>query len=383
MDIGRQLLSERFFYIDFLRVFAILLMFVYHVSMIFVAEWGWHVKNAEQSNVLMEINYWMAFFRMPLLFFVSSFIACALLDRLQSAAFILERFKRLIIPTIIWTFLLAAPQIYLERKLEGANFSYFEFYKTFLHFRWWPDGNFHWLHLWFIPYLFVYNLLSIPAYRFLQSSRTKGLEALTSRYTLTLVFLFVVIAIIPYTFLGVRFPVTYDLIHDYARHSFFIFFVLAGIFAYRFKAIMEIIESKRTLFFQLALASILAINVIRWNGWEPQSVWNDWLAHPVSYVYIALLNINSWLWVLMLLGYGKRYCNRGSKRLDYCNKAVYPFYILHQTVIVVIGYYVVQTQDNAALKYLFLLIVCFFVTGFIYHLYIRPFKYVRLAFGVK
>lgn len=383
MDIDRQSFSARFYYIDFLRVFAILLMFVYHVSMIFVAEWDWHIKNVEQSNVLMEINYWMAFFRMPLLFFVSSFISCVLLDRLQVGSFVLQRFSRLIIPTIIWTFLIVAPQIYFERRLQGEGFSYYEFYITFLQFQWWPEGNFHWLHLWFIPYLFVYNLLSIPVYRLLQSSRAKVLDPLVPRHTLIFVFLFVLIAIIPYTFMSVRFPVTYDLIHDYARHSFFIFFVLAGILAYRFKAIMEVIESKRTLLFQLALASLLAINVIRWNGWEPQNVWNDWLNHPLSYAYIALLNINSWLWVLMLLGYGKRYCNRGNKRLDYCNKAVYPFYILHQTVIVVIGYYVVQTQDNAALKYLFLLIVCFFLTGFIYHLYIRPFKYMRLAFGIK
>lgn len=53
--------SDRHHYIDFLRVFAILLMFLYHVSMIFVAEWNWHIKNDERSNVLMEANYgWLS-----------------------------------------------------------------------------------------------------------------------------------------------------------------------------------------------------------------------------------------------------------------------------------------------------------------------------------
>lgn len=97
-DIDRQESNERYFYMDFLRVLAILLMFVYHVSMIFVAEWDWHIKNTERSNVLMEVNYWMAFFRMPLLFFVSGFISCALLDRLKIGAFIFQRFNRLVIP---------------------------------------------------------------------------------------------------------------------------------------------------------------------------------------------------------------------------------------------------------------------------------------------
>lgn len=375
--------EKRYHYIDFLRIIAILLMFVYHVSMIFVAEWDWHIKNVERSNVLMEINYWMAFFRMPLLFFVSGFISSALLDRLKTSAFITQRFNRLIIPTIIGTFLLAAPQIYFERRLQGIEFSYIDFYKTFLEFRWYPEGNFHWLHLWFIPYLFVYNLLAIPVYRLLKSDRARQLETSIAKHAPALITCFVLLASIPYTFLSVHFPATYDLINDHARHSLFFLFLLAGVLAFRFKVVLEVIEIRRLFLFQLALATILAINVIRWNGWEPKSLWIDWLHQPLSYVYIALLTINSWLWVLTILGYGKRYLNRGSHYLEYCNKAVYPFYILHQTVIVTLGYYVIQTQDDAALKYGFLLIVGFLLTGFTFHLYIRPFKYVRFMFGVK
>ena len=60
------------------------------------------------------------------------------------------------------------------------------------------------------------------------------------------------------------------------------------------------------------------------------------------------------LWVLACLGYGKRYLNNENAFFKYANKAVYPFYILHQTVIVAIGYYVVRTSDNAAFKYIFI-----------------------------
>ena len=56
--------AKRYIYIDSLRVIAIVMMFVYHVFMVFVAEWGWHIKNKETSNTLLEINYWMASFRM-------------------------------------------------------------------------------------------------------------------------------------------------------------------------------------------------------------------------------------------------------------------------------------------------------------------------------
>ena len=379
---GKNGQVERLHFIDALRVVAILLMFFYHTAMIFVAEWDWHIKNSELSNVLMEINYWLALFRMPLLFLVSGYISCVLLAKFRWTGFIKLRFERLIIPTLIWTFLLVAPQIYFERRLQGQEFSYLEFYATFSQFDWWPAGNFHWLHLWFIPYLFVYNLASIPVYRMLQSVEV-GQDNHTKVARLGNIFLYVLIAILPYTFLSTRYPATYDLIHDYARHAFFLFFILAGLLMARFPQIVTTIERSRGLFLQLAFAGLMIINIVRWNGWEPKLLWSDWLEQPMTYGFIGLLNLNSWLWVLALLGYGKRYLNKGSSLLSYCNKAVYPFYILHQTVIVVIGYYVVQTPDDAALKFLFLLLACFMVTGSLYHLYIRPFKFMRAAFGIK
>ena len=373
--------AKRYFYIDFLRVLAILLVFIYHVNMIFVAEWDWHIKADSTSNVLMEINYWMQFFRMPLLFFVSGFISCILLERLSAKRFALSRFNRLIIPTVIWTFVLVAPQIYFERKLEGAEFNYAEFYQSFLTFELWPVGNFHWLHLWFIPYLFAYNLLSIPVFRSIQAKRP-GFSISHDKLSLCIT-AFVFLAVIPYTFLSVRFPVTYDFVNDYARHARFIPFVLAGLFAYRFEPIMDYLEAKRAALLRAAFLLIIIINVVRWNGWEPKALWDDWLSHPVSYAFIMLLNINSWMWVLAILGYGKRYLNEGSELLIYSNKAVYPFYILHQTVIVTVGYYVVQTNDDAAFKYTFILGACFVISMGIYHLYIRPFKSMRMVFGSK
>ena len=146
---------------------------------------------------------------------------------------------------------------------------------------------------------------------------------------------------------------------------------------------MVFLEEKRETLLQLAVLSIVIINALRWNGMEPKNIWDDWLNHPLSYVFLLLLNFNSWLWVLAILGYGKRYLNRGSKLLSYFNKAVFPFYILHQTIIVIIGYYVVQTSDNEAFKYLFIMIAGLMMTLAIYHLYIRPFKLVRKLFGSK
>ena len=370
----------RFYYIDFLRCIAILMMFIFHVNMIFVAENDWHIKDASSSNLLMEINYWFSSFRMPLLFLVSGFVSAILLEKMDKQAFIIQRFKRLIIPTVVWTFLLVAPQIYFERKLDGASFDYLDFYKSFMSFKWYPEGNFHWLHLWFIPYLFCYNLLSIPFNAFVDKKRSAIQRFLKQKNA---VILLVLLGILPYVFLAVHFPVSHDLVNDIANHALFIPFVFMGLILYKCPEILDRLDLERRFYLRLAFLSIIAINVIRWNGWEPYDLFEDWISRPQTYLFIALLKISSWAWVLALLGYGKRYLNRNSSLLKYSNQAVYPFYILHQTIIVIIGFYVVQTDDNTAFKYGFLLLVCFAVCILIYHLFIRPYNLMRFLFGMK
>ena len=133
-------MDKRLHYLDALRVIAILMMFLFHVSMVFVSDWGWHIKNPERSQLLLELNFWMSSFRMPLLFLVSGAISYILMQRMSWQAFSKLRFQRLLIPSFIWTFILVAPQIFFERKLQGSDASYSEFYRTFLEFRWWPDG---------------------------------------------------------------------------------------------------------------------------------------------------------------------------------------------------------------------------------------------------
>lgn len=371
--------SERMYFIDAIRVYAILMMFLYHVAMIFVAEWGWHIKDQSKNYTLMELNYWLASFRMPLLFFVSAYISCLILNKINIIQYCTERFNRLVIPLVIWTLLFVAPQIYLERKLQGATDSYFEFYRLFLELEWWPNGSFHWLHLWFIPYLFTYNTVSIPLILYLKK-RTKLLNFDKLAYAIPL---FILIAAMPYSFLAPRYPVTYDLVNDLARHSFYIFFIFAGILTFLLPNVLIHLEHNRAKYFRAAFISTLIINFIRWNGLEPHQLLQNWLDHPLYYCFALLLNTSSWFWVLTLIGYGKKYLNKKNKIVDYSNNAVYPFYILHQTIIVVIGYYVVQTNDEAAFKFSFILVASFVLILSIYHFFIRPYKTIRFLFGLK
>jgi glucan biosynthesis protein C len=98
---------------------------------------------------------------------------------------------------------------------------------------------------------------------------------------------------------------------------------------------------------------------------------------------LALLrNLNTWLWVLALLGLARRYLYFGNRLLAYTGQASYPVYILHQTVIVVIGYYLIHTSLGVAPKYLLIVLASSAVIFLIYDLLVRRMRLTRFLFGM-
>jgi hypothetical protein len=180
-----------------------------------------------------------------------------------------------------------------------------------------------------------------------------------------------------------RFPESNDLIHDWARLPYWLLFLLAGFFCIANPRFMDSLERNRRTSLALAFISILSINYLRWNDIEPWKIITNWGSDWRTYGYMALSAVNAWAWVLTAVGYGKKYLNRKHPILDYVNQAVYPFYILHQTVIIILVFYVVKTTDTIGLKYLFTIVASFSLTVGIYHLFIRPFAFTRFLFGMK
>ena len=58
---------RRVYYIDWLRVFAVLLLVPFHTAMIFVF-WDFHLKNPERSAILTDFNSFLHMWQMSLLF---------------------------------------------------------------------------------------------------------------------------------------------------------------------------------------------------------------------------------------------------------------------------------------------------------------------------
>ncbi|CAN5496948.1 hypothetical protein BH23BAC1_BH23BAC1_48850 [soil metagenome] len=379
-----ELKTDRQNYLDWLRILAIFGVLVYHSARPFITDDPWHINNETTSNLLMEFNFFMSRFRMHLLFFISGAITIYIIRKKSTFSFVGLRAKRLLIPVVVGMFFIVPPQIYFERLTQGFEGNFFDLYRSVFHFVPYPEGNLSWHHLWFIVYLALYNILLAPFFTWSASDKGKiWVEKLKFFAEGRKIYWLIVPSVIWFSYTVLHFPQTHNLIQDPAYFVYWLLFLLVGYLCMLQPALMDSLERNRKTSLSIAFLMIIGINALRWNGFEWHEWVNDWSNHPLTPLFIAKQPINSWFWVFAIVGYGKRYLNKPHASLPYLNEAVYPFYILHQTVIVVIGYYVIQVSESIGMKFLFITILTLMLSLGIYHLYIKPFNFMRMLFGLK
>lgn len=373
-------MQERRYDLDWLRVLAILLLHLFHCAMPFIAEWDWHLKNKETSYLVLECNYFVSRWRMPILFFISGIGTIFVLNQKSIGHFIWQRTKRLLIPLLFGMLMIVPSQVYFERIYKGTNYSsYLDFYPSIFTTTIYPEGNLSWHHLWFIAYLFVYSLLVIPLILLFKSNKgitfTNKVAGSTNKFGMIMFGVILVLA----GFLYFKFPnENHAFVDDWAGFTKYFLYFIFGAFIGINPVFWKNLENNRKLNLKIAFFSMLVINYIRWNDKEPV-----WAVDTSNALFLSLLALSAWFWVISFLGYAKKYLNFTNKFLKFSNEAIYPFYILHQTFIVMIAYYVIQLEDNILSKYLFLTLVAFILSLGFYVFLIKPYNAIRFLFGMK
>ena len=166
---GKTTRRDRLYFLDWLRVFAILIVFFIHCSKIF----DYHttvVVNAVRSPVLSAFRDFSLLWIMPF-FFVLSGAAVVLSKRSDKPGeFIKSRFLRLLIPLIfVGTFIINPLYVYIERLSSGETISgFFQWYPQYFDGIYGFGGNFaplgHGTHLWYLEFLFIYSLILLPLF---------------------------------------------------------------------------------------------------------------------------------------------------------------------------------------------------------------------------
>lgn len=374
--------KERRYEIDWLRVIAFGLLILFHTGMFFVP-WDFHFKN-NQTSELFEL--WMAplsQFRLPLLFMISGMGAYFVLQSRTIGSFIKERHTRLLIPLIFGMFIIIPPQIYFEHQFKGAGYSsYFEFYKKVLEFVPYPKGSFSWHHLWYLIYIFVYSIISLPLNKYLKSERSISFKKKFVAYFSKpgRIYLFGLPLLIVFYGMARFFPTTHALIDDWYNLTYSFIFFIYGLLIISIEGMWEILQRYRKVSLYIAL---VPFSFLWFFVWGPTFYIMNEETTLFFYFYGLLKIIFITAWLFTILGYSKVLLNKTNKFLKYANEAVYPFYILHQSVMMIFGYYIIRLNLGILEKFILVVIVTFGGSLFIYEIFIRRFNVMRVLFGLK
>jgi len=342
--------------LDWIRVGAFMLLILYHVGMFYVP-WDWHVNSPNPVPVLEPIMTLTSPWRLTLLFLVSGCATRFLSDSFHRqgkapAALAGSRTLRLLPPLLFGMFVIVPPQSYYE-VIEAMQGLYPQItdpaHHPFVADFWtrYATGAGHWCdadgclttptwnHLWFVAYLFVYSLLlaallAIPGVR-------RGLEKAAGLFEDwgLVVWPLLGLALIR-LLLAARFPITHNLVEDWYNHALSLGGFLFGYVIARSDAIRIQLIALRWPALIVALVSYALYTgyLAAYDGQTPPDM--------VRRVILVIYALDQAGFIAAILGFGARWLNRGGPVLRYLTIGVFPFYIVHQTITVVVAHHLAK-----------------------------------------
>ncbi len=370
--------SDRQNYIDWLRVGAMFLLLFFHTGRLFDAD-IWHIKSASFNQAIDMFNSFLSIWHMPLFFILAGASVWFALNSRTPGAFTKERILRLWVPLVFGILIIVPPQVYYERIFDG------DFAGSFL--AWYPHtfqgmysdgnaatGNLSWHHLWFMAYLFVFSLVLIPAFRYFKNEKRKSLISRMTDFLEKPGAIFLpAIPLIVYNI--VLIPIfgwgSHNLVSDWATFMFYITVFFYGFLLVADGRIIQIVRRNRHI--ALTAAAVLTLGL---------ALTDSGIVTISGSLTSILWAAACWCWLVFIIGAGSLLLNFSNKVLKYASDAVLPVYILHQTLIVVMGYYIIRWDTGVAPQY-FLIVAATLAGSLAIYEVVKRMGMTRFLFGIK
>lgn len=381
-------MKERRYNIDWLRVLVMLAVFFFHCARFF-AGGTWHLNNAEQSIVAWVFIGWLDVWFMPLFYLLSGMGAWYALKSRNNQQYLWERIKRLLVPLYtVGLFVLLPPQFYFE-QFSNAGFTGTFCESLSLYFR--RVGHFYINspegllplpfggHLWFLQYLFLISLVALPLLRYLHSKQGLSFIHKLAEWCAQRggIFLF----LIPLILVRIGLRSVFWGEHTWADFFEFMVFFLIGHILPANTRFTEGINKYGWICLILGLASFFGefifIGRLGYNYPGREQFRFTFVLFEI------IMSIGRWSWIAFVLSLGAKYLNFYNKALSYGSEAVLPFYVLHQTIILCVGWFIIRLNMGILPKYVIIAVTSFALIMVLYELLVRRFNVVRFCFGMR
>jgi glucan biosynthesis protein C len=385
-------MKQRRYDIDWLRVLAMFMVFLFHCARFFGGG-NWHLQNDQGSFAALLFIGLLDLWIMPLFFLLSGVGTWYALKSRSNGQYIGERARRLLVPLYtVGLFLLVPPQAYFEavthQGWSKTLWASIPFYLRSLPGEMVPDyfGNPSFLvpytftgHLWFLQYLFIISLLTLPLLRYL---KTEAGGQLIDRFaTWSERRGGALLPIIPLALMLIVSRGWFQTERSWADFFVYTLFFLIGYILPADGRFTESIKRAGWLALGLGLAGFAG------EGFFIEGLGYGYPGRETfSLAYVAfqvVMSVARWGWVVFILSLGAKYLNANNRTLAYASEAVLPFYLLHQTVILCVGWFVIPWEVSIAVKYLVIAATSFTLIIATYELLIRRFNLTRFLFGMR
>ena len=351
--------GNRVYFLDNLRTFMIFLVVLLHSSIVYEDRgYGalfWIVDDYSTNHLADTLNSILDIFIMPTIFFISGYFTVPSLKSKNNWTFIKARFKRLIIPwgIAVLTLIPLYKIIFLySRKIPQENWT------DYFHF---SNGIFSQSWLWFLPVLFLFNMLYVCF-----SNIEMKLSKLYLKGIIGVIFVLGLIYSFSMDMLNAR-GWTKTVLLDFQNERLLIYFMifLLGGLCYKLKIFKSNPKGKK-LYIAVLFTAWIPISLYHYFMNASVFVFSEivdtlmlWVSYHLSLFSMLYIMINSFSYYLDKQGKLRKELNNNS----------YSVYIIHVIVLGIIALIMLNTAIPSLLKFMLLTVSTFVVSNLIVSYY--------------
>ncbi|HET6553458.1 MAG TPA: acyltransferase [Dyella sp.] len=381
--------------IDALRVLAFGLLILFHLGMLYVGpadDWRFHLKSSYIADWLAHPMLASSFWRMDLLFLISGMAVHFLRGRLSLPALAWKRTVRLLLPLLFGMAVVIPIQPYVQGVDNGLVAPGFG---RFLLRYWtggpWPAGAFDgwqfgvtWNHLWYLPYVWVYTLVLLALLPALESASGQRAIAVLQRLRGWPLLVLPALPLLACNlWLAARFPMSHALVGDWYAHAGYATMFFYGYVVGTHQGLWDELARLRHRALGMAVACFAAFLLLAYLDNFIDLTDAPESAMACTRLCMRILHfLYAWSAIAAVLGWGHRYLNRPFRWLPYAREAVFPWYILHQSVMLAFAYWLLPLRLGPMWEPTLVLLGTVGGCAVLHEMVIRRSRWLRLLFGL-